>query len=49
MATRARRRREQRKIEAVKRQAAFDQLTPQQKQERNVSKAKGKYVTIYNA
>jgi hypothetical protein len=45
MPRRTRRRRDQRRSEAATRQAAFNQLTPQQKQQRNVGKAKGKYVT----
>ena len=45
MATRKRRRRDQRRLDATRRQASFDALMPQQKQQRNVGKAKGKYVT----
>ena len=45
MPTRSARKRGQRRIDAEKRQAAFDKLTAKEKEQRQNGKAKGKYVT----
>ena len=43
MPTRSARKRGQRRIDAEKRQAAFEKLTPVQKEARQSGKARGKY------